>query len=359
MAVFTGFCVTIYSRSQTAIIAFDEREESLKTAGYLELQWRDEYLKWDPDQYDNIYKLFLPQEDIWKPDLSLRNTYKTFTGLGSSYLNVEVDNTGLVYWIPFQVLESTCAVDTSYFPFDVQTCTLKFTAWSYSMTELEIHKSIDGVRLEDYVENSSWGITETYASETTTDEAVVYFIFKLKRKSGFYIINIIIPVVLLSVLSVLTFILPVSSGEKASYAVTVFLSLALFMTIVTSELPKNSENTSLLAVYMMVVSIWSTLIVTLCLVESRIYTRDEKSVPINAFFMALVKSKSFFTCQKCAKSVKPEVCSKTSIQPYDSEEPPNNWRMVVDAMDFVFFWISFIVIFVCTLVLGIMAINVS
>lgn len=51
----------------------------------------------------HILLLFQPQDDVWKPDVSLKNSYKSFTGLGSSYLNVRVQSDGLIEWYPFQV----------------------------------------------------------------------------------------------------------------------------------------------------------------------------------------------------------------------------------------------------------------
>ena len=44
-----------------------------------------------------------PQDDLWRPDISLRNSFTTFTGLGSSYQNAVVTSDGLVTWEPFQV----------------------------------------------------------------------------------------------------------------------------------------------------------------------------------------------------------------------------------------------------------------
>ena len=38
--------------------------------------------------------------------MSLANSYKSFTGLGSSYLNVRVLSSGKVEWRPFQVMLS-------------------------------------------------------------------------------------------------------------------------------------------------------------------------------------------------------------------------------------------------------------
>jgi hypothetical protein len=44
----------------------------------------------------------------------------------------------------------------------------------------------------------------------------------------------------------LVFIVPVDSGEKVSYVLTVFLSLAVLLTIVTDSLPPTSITLSVL-----------------------------------------------------------------------------------------------------------------
>ncbi len=45
--------------------------------------------------------------------------------------------------------------------------------------------------------------------------------FTLKRRATYYVVNVVIPSVLLSLLSVFVFLLPVSSGEKMSLQVRV------------------------------------------------------------------------------------------------------------------------------------------
>ena len=35
--------------------------------------WTDAGLKWDPKDFDNITKITLPSQDIWKPDIVLYN----------------------------------------------------------------------------------------------------------------------------------------------------------------------------------------------------------------------------------------------------------------------------------------------
>ena len=60
----------------------------------------------------------------------------------------------------------------------------------------------------------------------------------MKRRPGFFIVNIVMPVVLLSALNIMVFLIPVDSGEKISYGITVLLALSVFLSIVADMLPR-------------------------------------------------------------------------------------------------------------------------
>jgi len=45
---------------------------------------------------------------------------------------------GSVLWIPPAIFMSTCSIDITNFPFDVQECELKFGSWTYDVTKLNI-----------------------------------------------------------------------------------------------------------------------------------------------------------------------------------------------------------------------------
>jgi len=49
-----------------------------------------------------------------------------------------VENDGSVLWIPTAIFMSTCPIEITNFPFDVQRCKLKFGSWTYDGFKLDI-----------------------------------------------------------------------------------------------------------------------------------------------------------------------------------------------------------------------------
>ncbi|XP_052225080.1 acetylcholine receptor subunit beta-type acr-3-like [Dreissena polymorpha] len=315
------------------IIEFDEVSGALKTAGYLVLSWTDEYLQWDSTAFNGTESMFLVLQstcdvdiqyfpvnlqtcslvltarsyynedvtlyqkseniyldayapnsmwDIQSTAASIKHAYGGSVSSGSTTSHPKHDGAPYRLWILGSVLQSTCDVDIQYFPFDVQTCSLVLSAWSYYKSDVTLHQNSENIHLNEYTPNS----ISTAARAVNTEESEVVFEIKLKRKPGFYIINIIVAVILLSILNTFVFVLPITSGERASFSVTVFLSLAVFLTIVAASLPTNSDSVSLLSVFLILRTASSTLIVALCLLEARLATRSTTDRPIGNGFWA-------------------------------------------------------------------------
>ena len=47
-------------------------------------------------------------------------------------------NTGEVEWRPPAIYHSSCEMDVEYFPFDEQTCVMKFGSWTYDGFQVNI-----------------------------------------------------------------------------------------------------------------------------------------------------------------------------------------------------------------------------
>ncbi|XP_052806529.1 neuronal acetylcholine receptor subunit non-alpha-2-like [Mya arenaria] len=252
-----------------------------------------------------------PQDEIWRPDAALQNAFKKFEGLGSSHLKVHVFESGEVLWYPYQILESACDVDITYFPFDVQECPFKITAWSYTEKIVKIIKSKDQIDQSEYTENAMWTVIGSSVEQEKTGDTTIIFKIKMKRKPSHIVINIIIPLLLLSFLADLTFLLPVTSGERASYAITSFLSVAVFLTIISSELPSSSDNVPIISIYLTILCFESTAIVVVSLFQLR-YANDQ---PVNGCIKIIYSIIMAIRCKTWGKKTM-ETTEMTKSNPY-------------------------------------------
>jgi len=68
----------------------------------------------------------------------------------------------------------------------------------------------------------------------------------IRRRSFYFAFNVIVPCLMLSVLTLLTFWLPATSNEKVSLGLSVFLTYSMFMLLIAEEVPTTSESVPLI-----------------------------------------------------------------------------------------------------------------
>ena len=74
----------------------------------------------------------------------------------------------------------------------------------------------------------------------------VTFKFKMERKPQYYGMNVVLPIMVLSVLSSMVFVLPPESGEKMGFSLTVLLAFAVLLTLIADSMPTTSRTTSIM-----------------------------------------------------------------------------------------------------------------
>lgn len=82
---------------------------------------------------------------------------------------------------------------------------------------------------------------------------------------------------MLSVLTLLTFWLPPTSGEKITLGLSVFLAFSMFMLLIAEEVPATSEAVPLIGVYLCVVMTMTSLSVIMAVMVINLYNRGIKT----------------------------------------------------------------------------------
>uniref|UniRef100_A0A671K3U6 Cholinergic receptor, nicotinic, alpha 3 n=1 Tax=Sinocyclocheilus anshuiensis TaxID=1608454 RepID=A0A671K3U6_9TELE len=197
--------------------------------------WNDYKLRWNPKDFGGVEFIRVPSNKIWKPDIVLYN---------NAVGDFQVDDktkallryNGDVTWIPPAIFKSSCKIDVTFFPFDYQNCTMKFGSWTYDKAKIDLVLIGSTINLKDFWESGEWTIIDApgykhdikynCCEEIYTD--ITYSLY-IRRLPLFYTINMIIPCLLISFLTVLVFYLLSDCGEKVTLCISVLLSLTVFL----------------------------------------------------------------------------------------------------------------------------------
>lgn len=110
--------------------------------------------------------------------------------------------------------------------------------------------------LSDYWKSGTWDLVDVPAKVVNTSSGgveythVIYTI-KLRRKTLFYTVNLLLPCVMISLLSICMFYLPSDAGEKVTLAISIVVALVVFLILVSKILPPTSKTVPLISRYLM------------------------------------------------------------------------------------------------------------
>lgn len=300
----------VYVYVSLAVIAiqeFDEVLERFSVAGALFLVWNDQNMVWDDKDYDGVDTVFTGYKQVWVPELILTNPSEKLESFGKEWQLIRYDSNGWASWTPGDLIKATCSIDVRYFPFDTQECSLVMYTWGYLTNEVKLIAGSETVETSLLGEHVSWHVVNTTAkTDDVAHVSKITFTFVLKRKPQYVIVNVILPILFLCLLNVLVFALPAESGERVSYAITVLLSIAVFMTIVSDTLPKTSEPLPIISYFMMIDLINSAIISLFTVLNLRIYHKKEDA-PIPNWLIRFYN----LLCCSCRRS--------ESVEPYTED----------------------------------------
>ena len=231
-----------------ALQEFDEVLERFSLVSVLHIKWTDEKLTWDPSDYGGINSTFFGYEQVWVPELIITNPSEKIDSFGKKWQRIRYESDGRALWKPGAFIQATCGINAYYFPFDIQECAVETFIWGYQPSEVRLTAGRNTVIMDYMTKHGTWDIIDTNVEVVNTGPASsAKFRFRLERKPQYMIINILLPILFLNLLNVLVFLLPAESGERVSYSITVLLSIAVFMTIVSDTLPTTSEPLPLIS----------------------------------------------------------------------------------------------------------------
>ena len=289
------------------LLDVNEKQQIMTTNVWLQHSWTDSKLRWSPRDYGGVEVLYVPAELIWLPDIVLYNNAD-----GNYQVTImtkaKLSYNGTVEWSPPAIYKSMCQIDVEWFPFDAQTCEMKFGSWTYGGLEVDLkHKdehlqhevqektmgpdgeeqletvwvADEGIDLNDYYPSVEWDILRVPGKrhEKKYPCCVSPFIdltyeIHLRRKTLFYTVNLMIPCVGISFLTALVFYLPSDGGEKISLCISILISLTVFFLLLVEIIPSTSLVIPLIGKYLLFTMVLVTLSVIVTVITLNVHYRN-------------------------------------------------------------------------------------
>ncbi|XP_006871000.1 PREDICTED: neuronal acetylcholine receptor subunit alpha-5 [Chrysochloris asiatica] len=262
------------------LVDVDEKNQLMTTNVWLKQEWIDVKLRWSPMDYGGIKVIRVPSDSLWTPDIVLfDNADGRFEGASTKTV-VRYD--GTVTWTPPANYKSSCTIDVTFFPFDLQNCSMKFGSWTYDGSQVDLILEDQDVDKRDFFDNGEWEILSATGSKgNRTDSCCWYpyitYSFAIKRLPLFYTLFLIIPCIGLSFLTVLVFYLPSNEGEKICLCTSVLVSLTVFLLVIEEIIPSSSKVIPLIGEYLVFTMIFVTLSIMVTVFAINIHHRSSST----------------------------------------------------------------------------------
>lgn len=229
----------------------DIKSQTLHAANWLTYSWTDEYLTWNSSYFSDIDFLRLPADRIWIPNVCSMQEISgrrclSYDSVTDSRSEAIVHSSGFVYLTETFDSILLCKFDVTNFPFDTQTCRFSFFSPNGKFQNVDLKLKGSCYESNYFIGNEEWDLISTSIQGAN---GMLYMKIVVKRRPLFIMLTVLLPIIALSIMNAFCFILPMESGEKVGMSVALFLTFAVFGSIISDTMPQNAANISWFMVY--------------------------------------------------------------------------------------------------------------
>ncbi|KAG8434457.1 hypothetical protein GDO86_012724 [Hymenochirus boettgeri] len=221
--------------------------------------WKDEFLSWNSSKFDGIEEISLPLDAIWVPDIVINEFVEDGKSQDLPYVYVSSSGT-IRNYKPMQVI-SACNLETYAFPFDIQNCSLTFSSCLHTVNDLNlsIWRSYEEISEDKsiFLNDGEWellSVPSSYGVLYTQGGsfAQVQFNLVIRRRPMLYIVNVLLPSILLMIVDIISFYLPPNSGTRIMFKTSILVGYTVFRVNMVDEVPATTLRVPLIGVFFIV-----------------------------------------------------------------------------------------------------------
>jgi hypothetical protein len=239
------------------LIDFEKIDESTLTHtldAYLTLQWRDTRLTKEklPPEID---RMAVTLDQIWSPNIEFMNQHAPREVTNS---HLTIDDTGMVtYEERFQAQLSTDFY-LQRFPFDRQMLLMQIESFRHDATEVVMiprtgksFVSPDAFLPDWYILDINQRVASDDRNPDKRGYSIYTFDIHVKRKAGYYVWNVFLPLMFITLLAWGVFFVPPDDLQtRTGVSVTALLTAIAFSIVISGTRPRVSYLTFMDAIFL-------------------------------------------------------------------------------------------------------------
>uniref|UniRef100_A0A8C1JSG2 5-hydroxytryptamine (serotonin) receptor 3B n=1 Tax=Cyprinus carpio TaxID=7962 RepID=A0A8C1JSG2_CYPCA len=278
-----------------SVLDVDGKTQKVTTSIWYRQIWNDEFLVWDPEEFDGITEISLSSDAIWVPDVIISE----FVDVGKSpvipYVYVNCSGTVKNYK-PIQVV-SACHLEIYAFPFDKQNCTLTFRSWLHSVNEVDLALWRPAEEIandtREFMNDGEWELLSVPShywilNLEDRDYAQIQFNVLIRRRPLLYVVSLLIPSIFFMVVDVTSFYLPPNSGTRITFKTSILLGYTVIRVNLMDEIPATAIKTPLIGVFFAVCMALLVLSLAMSIFVVKLLHYSEKEVKEMSIFACLL-----------------------------------------------------------------------
>ncbi|XP_033969384.1 5-hydroxytryptamine receptor 3A-like isoform X2 [Trematomus bernacchii] len=334
-----------------AVLDVREMDQTFVSFIQIYMKWEHPHICWDPDQFDGLYKMRVPADLLWKPDVTIEEMLEKDNSVPNPFITIQWN--GYVTQTRELMVVSSCKMNIYKFPFDTQSCTLSLSSMAYPVEELRFEFYKDSEMVTEMTRQriqSDWqfmNMTVQYRPQLSQKQSVIYTI-TMKRNQGVFITNFLVPIMFLYCLDLASFLMSDSGGEKVSFKVTVLLAVTVMQLLLNEMLPSSSDVVPLIAVYcigmfgLMMINLLETILV-MYLIEkdsaSELLSMAKEEQRGELMEESKSLEKLLDALSEAVKALSLLLSRKEERKRRKEERKPGYWTRVARKLDIIFFFV--------------------
>ncbi|XP_070497025.1 neuronal acetylcholine receptor subunit beta-3-like [Chironomus tepperi] len=283
---------------------FDDATRTMTIQAWLALVWTDNRFSWNVEDYDDYDKTYVPFDLLWVPDITLFESDVKEDLNSCTITDCNVSYNGTVECImPCEFSIYCNEADYSNWPYDYASCKYSFMSRTKSVRKLNFIGHALQVDSDGSAQQGAWElntlsgmiINQTNGMANNPEPySCVMLTFIIKRDSKEFVLQVIIPAVLMILMNIFTLILDADMTERwILYAIYLF-SHYIYNEQLQWMLPSKSDSIPNVFKFYCD-SYYITIGLMLASLFMKCFAEDEESSPVGLYSHRQINQKLSWT----------------------------------------------------------------